>query len=57
MLHAVYHVGDLDRTIHSDYGVTSYYIGTGFGHFAIATEDISIGNLNHRPFQEVVLIQ
>ena len=25
----------------SDYGVTSYDIGTGFGHFAIATPDVS----------------
>ena len=25
----------------SDYGVTSYGIGTGFGHFAIATPDVS----------------
>ncbi|XLS54040.1 hypothetical protein HN51_003795, partial [Arachis hypogaea] len=79
-LHAVYRVGDLDRTIkfyteafgmkllrkrdvpeekyanaflgfgpeHSNfvveltynYGVTSYDIGTGFGHFAIATPDV-----------------
>ncbi|KAH9797897.1 Lactoylglutathione lyase GLX1 [Citrus sinensis] len=78
-LHAVYRVGDLDRTIKFytecfgmkllrkrdvpeekysnaflgfgpeqshfvveltyNYGVTSYDIGTGFGHFAIATED------------------
>ncbi|BAT77369.1 hypothetical protein VIGAN_01547600 [Vigna angularis var. angularis] len=80
MLHVVYRVGDLDRTIkfytecfgmkllrHRDipdekyanaflgfgpeeshfvveltynYGVTSYEIGDGFGHFAIATQDI-----------------
>ncbi|CAI0431097.1 unnamed protein product [Linum tenue] len=80
MLHAVYRVGDLDRTIQFyteglgmkllrkrdipdekysnaflgfgpedshfvveltyNYGVTSYDIGTGFGHFAIATEDV-----------------
>ncbi|KAG6778524.1 hypothetical protein POTOM_014859 [Populus tomentosa] len=80
LLHAVYRVGDLDRTIkfytegfgmkllrHRDipeekysnaflgfgpeesnfvveltynYGVTSYDIGEGFGHFAIATEDV-----------------
>ncbi|KAH9749548.1 Lactoylglutathione lyase GLX1 [Citrus sinensis] len=79
LLHAVYRVGDLDRTIKFytecfgmkllrkrdvpeekysnaflgfgpeqshfvveltyNYGVTSYDIGTGFGHFAIATED------------------
>lgn len=79
-LHAVYRVGDLDRTIKFytecfgmkllrkrdvpeekysnaflgfgpeqshfvveltyNYGVTSYDIGTGFGHFAIATEDV-----------------
>ncbi|KAJ1428733.1 Vicinal oxygen chelate [Sesbania bispinosa] len=79
-LHAVYRVGDLDRTIKFytecfgmkllrkrdvpeekysnaflgfgpeqshfvveltyNYGVTSYYIGTGFGHFAIATPDV-----------------
>lgn len=25
----------------TDYGVTSYDIGTGFGHFAIATPDVS----------------
>lgn len=25
----------------SDYGVTSYDIGTGFGHFALATPDVS----------------
>jgi len=24
----------------SDYGVTSYDIGDGFGHFAIATQDV-----------------
>lgn len=81
MLHAVYRVGDLDRTIKFytecfgmkllrqrdipdekysnaflgfgpeesnfvveltyNYGVTSYDIGTGFGHFAIATPDVS----------------
>ena len=29
---------DLDFT---DYGVSSYDIGTGFGHFAIATPDVS----------------
>lgn len=80
LLHAVYRVGDLDRTIKFytecfgmkllrkrdipeekysnaflgfgpedshfvveltyNYGVDSYDIGTGFGHFAIATEDI-----------------
>ena len=27
--------------ISTDYGVTSYDIGTGFGHFAIATPDVS----------------
>jgi hypothetical protein len=26
----------------TDYGVTSYDIGEGFGHFAIATEDVSV---------------
>ena len=26
----------------TDYGVTSYDIGTGFGHLAIATEDVSV---------------
>lgn len=35
----------------SDYGVTSYDIGTGFGHFAIATPDVSLTqpsqNLKH----------
>ncbi|XP_078176014.1 glyoxalase/bleomycin resistance protein/dioxygenase superfamily protein [Carex rostrata] len=81
MLHAVYRVGDLDRTIKFytecfgmkllrkrdipeekysnaflgfgpedtnfaveltyNYGVDKYDIGTGFGHFAIATEDIT----------------
>jgi len=80
-LHAVYRVGDLDRTIKFytecfgmkllrqrdvpdekysnaflgfgpeesnfvveltyNYGVSSYDIGTGFGHFAIATQDVS----------------
>lgn len=80
LLHAVYRVGDLDRTIKFytecfgmkllrkrdvpeekyanaflgfgpetsnfvveltyNYGVTSYEIGTGFGHFGIATEDV-----------------
>ncbi|WVZ15945.1 hypothetical protein V8G54_013511 [Vigna mungo] len=68
MLHVVYRVGDLDRTIKQrdipdekyandflgfgpeeshfvveltyNYGVTSYEIGDGFGHFAIATQDI-----------------
>jgi hypothetical protein len=25
----------------SDYGVTSYDIGDGFGHFGIATKDVS----------------
>ncbi|XP_054786126.1 lactoylglutathione lyase GLX1-like [Prosopis cineraria] len=80
LLHAVYRVGDLDRTIEFytecfgmkllrkrdvpeekysnaflgfgpeenhfvveltyNYGVTSYDIGTGFGHFAIATPDV-----------------
>lgn len=25
-----------------DYGVDKYDIGSGFGHFAIATEDVSI---------------
>ncbi|PKU73984.1 Lactoylglutathione lyase [Dendrobium catenatum] len=41
-LHAVYRVGDLDRTIKCafHYGVDKYDIGTGFGHFAIASEDI-----------------
>ena len=29
---------DIDFT---DYGVSSYDIGTGFGHFAIATPDVS----------------
>ena len=28
--------------VFTDYGVTSYDIGTGFGHFAIATPDVSI---------------
>lgn len=26
----------------TDYGVSSYDIGTGFGHFAIATPDVSL---------------
>ncbi|KAK6124471.1 hypothetical protein DH2020_041777 [Rehmannia glutinosa] len=49
-LHAVYRVGDLDRTINNfvlmirtfktDYGVDKYDIGTGFGHFTIATQDV-----------------
>lgn len=26
----------------TDYGVDKYDIGTGFGHFAIATEDVSL---------------
>jgi hypothetical protein len=30
---------DIDFT---DYGVSSYDIGTGFGHFAIATQDVSL---------------
>lgn len=29
----------------ADYGVDKYDIGTGFGHFAIATEDVSINYL------------
>lgn len=28
-------------SVFTDYGVTSYDIGTGFGHFAIATPDVS----------------
>lgn len=28
--------------VFTDYGVTSYDIGTGFGHFAIATPDVSV---------------
>ncbi|KAK1387342.1 hypothetical protein POM88_015520 [Heracleum sosnowskyi] len=55
-LHAVYRVGDLDRTINfrffvltvivhinifrGDYEMDKYDIGTGFGHFAIATSDV-----------------
>lgn len=26
----------------TDYGVDKYDIGTGFGHFAIATQDVSV---------------
>lgn len=33
-------------TLSSDYGVTSYDIGTGFGHFAIATPDVSYSLLS-----------
>lgn len=29
----------------SDYGVHSYDIGSGFGHFAIATQDVSVSAL------------
>jgi hypothetical protein len=32
----------------SDYGVTSYDIGTGFGHFAIATPDVSYSLLSQK---------
>lgn len=32
----------------SDYGVTSYDIGTGFGHFAIATPDVSQSLLSQK---------
>lgn len=28
--------------VFTDYGVSSYDIGTGFGHFAIATPDVSV---------------
>ncbi|EMS45916.1 putative lactoylglutathione lyase, chloroplast [Triticum urartu] len=69
LLHVVYRVGDIDRTIKSarrriscttcvvlyrrmdsdrsswpmnaDYGVDSYDIGAGFGHFGIATDDVT----------------
>uniref|UniRef100_A0A453P1E1 VOC domain-containing protein n=2 Tax=Aegilops tauschii subsp. strangulata TaxID=200361 RepID=A0A453P1E1_AEGTS len=87
MLHAVYRVGDLDRTIKCytecfgmkllrkrdvpeekytnaflgfgpedsnfaleltyNYGVDKYDIGAGFGHFAIAHEDVCIAYLQH----------
>lgn len=29
-----------------DYGVDKYNIGTGFGHFGIAVEDVSFPTLN-----------
>ncbi|KAG1365376.1 putative Lactoylglutathione lyase [Cocos nucifera] len=31
---------ELLQVVHGDYGVDKYDIGTGFGHFAIATEDV-----------------
>lgn len=30
----------------SDYGVDKYDIGTGFGHFGIAVEDVSLTSLH-----------
>jgi len=32
----------------TDYGVTSYDIGTGFGHFAIATPDVGYSQLSEK---------
>ncbi|KAK8602516.1 hypothetical protein V6N12_052322 [Hibiscus sabdariffa] len=40
MLHVVYRVGNLEKTINSaDYGVDKYDIRIGFGHFGIAVDD------------------
>ncbi|KAL6624500.1 hypothetical protein ACP70R_031821 [Stipagrostis hirtigluma subsp. patula] len=61
LLHVVYRVGDLDKTIKFyteclgmkllrkrdipeesyNYGIENYDIGTGFGHFGIAVEDVA----------------
>ena len=30
----------------SDYGVDKYDIGTGFGHFGLAVEDVSLTSLH-----------
>lgn len=35
----------------ADYGVSSYDIGTGFGHFAISTQDVSRPTLSFK-YQE-----
>lgn len=37
----------------SDYGVDKYDIGTGFGHFGIAVEDVSFPNFNTHCYQSL----
>lgn len=38
---AIYNVKSVGYFFLADYGVESYNIGTGFGHFGIAVEDVS----------------
>lgn len=38
----IYDLWEIGLILFTDYGVTSYDIGTGFGHFAIASQDVSI---------------